>query len=72
MQSSLISVKSQSAEFYGTLIKSVYAAAKKEKWAANKTKEMLNNPKDFEKYLIKVGNLQLYNFIRQNLLKIQG
>lgn len=42
---------SQSQEYYGTLAKEVYAAAKKESWASEKVKSMLQNPKDFEKYL---------------------
>jgi hypothetical protein len=46
------------------LIKQVYAAGKKEKWNAALIKEMLSNPKEFEKYLIKVGFGSLVNLCR--------
>jgi len=39
------------------LAKEIYNAARKENWTQEKTKEMLNNPKDFEKYLTRVSLL---------------
>jgi hypothetical protein len=45
------SFTSQSQEYYGTLAKEVYAIAKKENWGPEKVKSMLQNPRDFEKYL---------------------
>lgn len=45
---------SNNSEYYGTLAKEVYAVARKENWTAEKVKNMLANPKSFEKYLSKV------------------
>jgi hypothetical protein len=52
------------------LIKQVYAAGKKEKWNAALIKEMLSNPKEFEKYLIKVGFRSLVNLCRVEQVNI--
>ena len=43
------------SEYYGTIAKEVYAAAKREGWSSIQIKEMLKNPKEFEKYLIRVS-----------------
>ena len=40
---------------YGTLAKEVYSAARKERWTPDRVKQMLNNPRDFEKYLNRVS-----------------
>ena len=42
-------------EYYGTLAKEVYSAAKKERWTPDRVKQMLTNPRDFEKYLNRVS-----------------
>ena len=38
-------------EYYGTLAKEVYSAAKRQNWTPERTKHMLSNPRDFERYL---------------------
>jgi hypothetical protein len=44
-------------EYYASLAKEIYTAARKENWTAEKTKEMLSNPKEFERYLNRVSTL---------------
>jgi hypothetical protein len=44
-----------SGEYYASLAKEIYTASRKENWTADKTKDMLNNPKEFERYLTKVS-----------------
>jgi hypothetical protein len=56
------SAQNSVGEYYASLAKEIYTAAKKEGWNAEKTKEMLNNPRDFEKYLIRVSYHFFYNF----------
>ncbi len=47
--------QADTSEYYASLAKEIYTAARKENWNAEKTKEMLNNPKEFERYLNRVS-----------------
>ena len=47
--------QADSSEYYASLAKEIYTAARKDNWNAEKTKEMLNNPKEFERYLTRVS-----------------
>lgn len=55
-QHSQMSFHSQASLDYATLAKEVYACAKIERWNAEKIKNMLQNPKDFEKYMQRVSS----------------
>lgn len=60
------------SEYYGTIAKEVYAAAKREGWTSIQVKDMLKNPKEFEKYLIRVSKLifLLIVYRRNNLARV--
>lgn len=62
-QHSQISLHSNSSLDYATLAKEVYACAKIERWNAEKIKSMLQNPKDFEKFMQRVSSHFLVIFV---------
>lgn len=42
-------------EYYSTLAKEVYTAARRERWSSDRVQEMLKNPKNFRNYIKKVS-----------------
>jgi hypothetical protein len=46
---------STSSEYYTTLAKEVYTAARNERWSSETVQDMLKNPQNFKKYLRRVS-----------------